>query len=284
MVKTVTADIVWKAYRSLWQYAKAIKINKGAPIPTWLPSNIPPKKEQEVSNHLALLNSYVTRRPLKVDVDYYIYLYLFAQQIRCSLAESPYFKNDEEGWKNLRWLPLNTLLSSAKESHWDFWHKTHKMHSANQLSKIYPILLDPGIAETIAVDKQLDIILKIMEKQGINLLTAWRDYGLHGERRNTDQKNPWHIHIAMVIPEAWDTNIYPQLLGGLIELINNEVEYWSAFVYQTIPLLVSKKNLGAHKAKILAMMDRIMRIQNDAKLKARWKILRRRMLPFYGKN
>ena len=223
---------VWDNYLALHRYMLPLgsvdydKGNKkGLVVPRALPSRpvlqkhlVAVRRIEETLSHIWLSH------PALVTPEYYCYLYLFCQLLRCSYRHKP-FLTEHGRWKGLAWFPIQTLVgkpgvegkdSAAKRAwyHWYYLYVTGPRPRSNQkaLEQMFPWIPPAGESDVILVRQQLAVLKSIGT---IEPSLAIRNYESDGQpiirmgfpvlRRK--ESRPWHPWIYLGQVGCWKAGL-----------------------------------------------------------------------------
>lgn len=280
--RKITSEHVWSAYYKLWQYARYVGVKSKLKLPVQMGKTIPTRHIGLTKQIAEQIDAQDKDYVIQCTEEYYAYLYLFVQLVRCSQKSGPYFMDSAIGWKNLAWFPLQTLKGrvGVADRTWQAWyHATIYGKRLNEadLNKTYPMLLESGESDAEIAKQQVLILNRIKKENNISTLEALLYYNLAGEMHNK-KKSAWHPWLILAVPEAWDTYINWNSLPVFLELIQNNSN-WDFFYETFIPLMNKGKSINKTKEALLQKLDHALNYSDLPKnTKMKWKILRRKLL------
>jgi hypothetical protein len=241
----ITVVTIWDAYRALHRYVAAPvgTVRVGA---TWvapahsdrcaalapdvklfrvrdaLPSD---GKSRAAADQLAAVSALLpATHPIAASDEYYAYLFLFAQLIRCSGRLHPHFVTPQVGWKNLRWVSIEGLRGTG-DAPLAFWNKFYWQHvqiakpapDETALRIMFPLPPEAKEQTAAVIDAQLDALLDAMECHHMSADQIFVNCNRLGRIRKTeaDQTDPslqWLPLLIAARPESyWPLNEHGSL-------------------------------------------------------------------------
>lgn len=208
----ISPQTVWNAYRALHRYVAAGCVVGGAPIPKRISEKPVAGPHRQACSDLAKITTqlYNWDTPLQVSSQYFVYLYLFAQLLRCSYKHDPMYV-EGKGWQRLGWFPLHVLKgrdgaknqASPAQRFWFGWlfREGIKRESESDLQYKYPWFEDDLSASLQAVHWQTEKLSKLAQLHKVlphEILFLFTATGTPAE-----QTCSWHPMLILSTMHAW---------------------------------------------------------------------------------
>jgi hypothetical protein len=262
-----TPDDVWNAYRALHRYVIEHPPTYGMKVPASLPHVLTGDRNKAAAERLAAeITEAWDSHPVAVSPEYFGYLYLFVQLLRCNYEKHPDW-TAASGWSPLRWMYFSGLAGKANARAFAQWYYTewmtrHPRPSEGDLQVRYPLYLSVADESLIPLPRAAEVLQRLMREQQVDAGAIFRQFNGLGSPRSKSgsPRHEWPAWLVMARPETWAHStegvaialVSPLVVQRVYELLR-EPEQFRAFVHQAIPVA----NPDNERAALQAVCDGI---------------------------
>lgn len=261
----ISSENVWSGYVLLHRYAIAVGISAESRVklPRTLARHIPPPLQPAGVEGAKILSDLDKNFPVPFGPTYYAYLYLFRQLIRLSFKAGPYYLNSEQGWRNLAWYPLKTLLGN-KDKGTREWQSFYNLHIRGKQPRptqadfymLYPPLEAEELFQFKIADRQIDHLFLASDARKIKTFTILLE---------DNHTAAWHSWFYFACPQFWsNVDLLQSRLPQFGKLLKDQ-RAWKVFVHQFLPqFLKNVKDLRTYKRRLAEAIDTVLLGQSQA--------------------